>query len=117
MHKTIPGQRFKLSGVVKHGSIAIKKGTLENKFILTDFKHDIVVLYKGSLPPTFKEGNMMSVGGFLADENDPTLFVGTSVFANHDVSPDKWMGDSLVEKNTSLNMVEPTKDFEYVAMK
>ena len=49
-HSTLPGQRFKLSGVVKHGSIEMKKGTLENKFCLTDFKNDVIVVYKGSLP-------------------------------------------------------------------
>ena len=49
-HTTLPGQRFKVSGVVKHGSISMKKGTLENKFIISDFKHDLVVLYKGALP-------------------------------------------------------------------
>ena len=40
-------QRFKLSGIVKHGSIEMKKGTLENRFVLTDFKNDITILYKG----------------------------------------------------------------------
>ena len=58
MHATLPAQRFKMSGVVKHGSIEMKKGTLENKFTMTDFKNDISVLYKGSLPATFREGDM-----------------------------------------------------------
>lgn len=79
MHSTLPGQRFKLSGVIKHGSIEIKKGTLENKFIVTDFKNEIVVLFKGSLPSTFREGDMATMGGFLADHKNPTLFIGTSV--------------------------------------
>lgn len=73
------GQRFKLSGVVKHGSIEMKKGTLENKFTLTDFKNDVSVVYKGALPATFREGDMASVGGFLADHRNPTCFIGTSV--------------------------------------
>ena len=59
----------------------------------------------------------MSVGGFLADENDPTLFVGTSVQANHDVNQDKWMGENFTDRNVSINMVEPIKDMEYVNMK
>merc|ERR1740115_388936 len=63
LHSTMPGQRFKLSGVVKHGSIEMKKGTLENRFLLTDFKNDINVLYKGPLPATFREGDMAAVGG------------------------------------------------------
>jgi cytochrome c-type biogenesis protein CcmE len=78
-HSTLPGQRFKLSGVIKHGSIAVKKGTLENKFIMTDFKNDIIVLFKGSLPPTFREGDMASVGGFLVDHKNPTNFIATNV--------------------------------------
>ena len=40
-HQTLPQQRFRLSGVVKHGSIEMKKGTLENRFLITDFKNDI----------------------------------------------------------------------------
>ncbi len=78
-HATLPGQRFRISGVIKHGSIEMKKGTLENRFIITDFKNDISVVYKGVLPATFREGDMTSIGGFLADHKNPTLFVGTSV--------------------------------------
>ena len=57
-HATEQGQRFKLSGVIKNGSIAMKKGTLENKFLVTDFKNDIEVVFRGALPSTFKEGDM-----------------------------------------------------------
>ena len=74
-----------MSGVIKHGSIAVKKGTLDNKFIMTDFKNDIIVLFRGTLPPTFREGDMASVGGFLADPKNPTQFIATSVQANHEI--------------------------------
>ena len=57
----------------------MKKGTLENKFILTDFKNDLYVLYKGPLPATFREGDMATVGGFLADHKNPTCFIATNV--------------------------------------
>lgn len=76
----------------------MKKGTLENKFILTDFKNDISVLFKGPLPPTFREGDMATIGGFLADHKSPTCFIGTSVAANHDISPDRWIGQSNMDK-------------------
>ena len=79
MHSTMPGQRFKLSGVIKHGSIAVKKGTLDNKFIMTDFKNDIIIVFRGALPPTFREGDMAAVGGFLSDHKNPTKFIATSV--------------------------------------
>ena len=119
MHQTLPGQRFKLSGVVKQGTIKMKKGTLENKFIVTDFKSDIAVLYKGPLPPAFREGDMTTIGGFLADHKNPTTFIGTSVAANHEISPDRWVGDTSVDRAMSLNMVAPTdeEDFEYTEMK
>lgn len=116
-HATLPGQRFKIQGVVKHGSIAMKKGTLENKFCLTDFKNDVQVLYKGTLPATFREGDMASVGGFLADHKNPSLFVGTSVAANHDIAPDKWLGETNLDRAVSMNMIEPKVDFEFTKMK
>jgi cytochrome c-type biogenesis protein CcmE len=117
MHSTLPGQRFKLSGVVKTGSIEMKKGTLENKFIITDFKNDIAVLYKGSLPATFREGDMTSIGGFLADHKNPTCFIGTSVQANHDIAPDRWIGDTNVDRLISINMMETKEEFEYTPMR
>jgi cytochrome c-type biogenesis protein CcmE len=48
-------------------------------YIMTDFKNDIIVLFKGSLPPTFREGDMASVGGFLVDHKNPTNFIATNV--------------------------------------
>ena len=91
----------------------MKKGTLENKFILTDFKNDLAVLYKGPLPATFREGDMASVGGFLADHKSPTNFIATSVQANHEISPDKWLGETMVDRSISINMIETAEDFEY----
>ena len=75
MHSTLPGMRFKLSGVIKHRSIAVKKGTLENKFIMTDFKNDLTVLFKGPLPPSFREGDMASVGGSPKPQNPVSVAI------------------------------------------
>jgi len=105
-HTTIKGQRFKLSGVIKTGSIEMKKGTLENKFVLTDFKNDMTVYYKGALPLSFKEGDVSIVGGFLSDPKNPTSFVATSVTSNHEITPEKWIGESAVEKVRSINMIQ-----------
>ena len=94
----------------------MKKGTLENKFIVTDFKNDIQVVYKGALPATFREGDMAAIGGFLADPKNPSCFVGTSVSANHDIAPDRWLGETAADRALSMNMLTPTKDFEYTRM-
>ncbi len=59
---------------------------------------------------------MASVGGFLADHKAPTCFVGTDVMANHDISPDRWVGDSALDRKVSINMVESIEDFEYTKM-
>jgi cytochrome c-type biogenesis protein CcmE len=103
--------------VVKHGSIEMKKGTLENRFTLTDFKNDIQVLYKGPLPATFREGDMAGVGGFLACHKNPTCFIGTSVQANHEIAPDRWLGETNLDRAISMNMIETEEDFEYTKMK
>jgi cytochrome c-type biogenesis protein CcmE len=103
--------------VVKSGSIEIKKGTLESKFVVTDFKNELIVLYKGSLPPTFREGDMTSLGGFLADHKNPTCFIATSVQANHEITPDRWLGETVLDKAVSINMIETTEDIEYTKMK
>ena len=116
MHTTLPSQRFKLQGAIKNESISVKKGTLENKFIMTDFKNDITILFKGSLPQTFREGDMATIGGFLADPKNPTTFIATDVQANHDIAADEWIGDTNMDKLVSINMVEPTQDFEYTKM-
>ena len=116
MHTPKPGERYKLSGIIKAGSIEMKKGTLEKKFTVTDFKNDILVLYKGMLPQTFREGDMWYLGGFLADPEDPTVFICTSITANHAIAVDKYVGDAAVDRMTSINMIEPTVDFEYTKM-
>uniref|UniRef100_A0A7S3CSZ1 Cytochrome c maturation protein CcmE n=1 Tax=Strombidium rassoulzadegani TaxID=1082188 RepID=A0A7S3CSZ1_9SPIT len=116
LHSSLPGQRFKVQGVIKHDSIQMKKGTLENKFVMTDFKNDLQILFKGTFPQTFREGDMATVGGFLADPKNPTVLIATDVQANHDIEPDKWIGDTSFDKMVSINMVEPQTDFEYTKM-
>lgn len=84
---------------------------------MTDFKNEIIVLFKGALPPSFREGDMATLGGFLADHKNPTSFIATSVQANHEITPDKWLGETNLDKAVSLNMIETTEDFEYTKMK
>ena len=60
---------------------------------------------------------MASVGGFLADHKNPSLFIGTSVAANHDIAPDKWLGETNFDRAVSMNMIEPKVDFEFTKMK
>ena len=63
----------------------MKKGTLECGFYVTDFKHDLYVVYKGVLPQAFREGDMVSVSGFISDPNTPDTFVGTFIDSTHEI--------------------------------
>lgn len=60
---------------------------------------------------------MAAVGGFLADHKNPTCFIGTSVAANHEIAPDKWLGETNLDRAISMNLIMPTADFEYTKMK
>ena len=43
--------------------------------------------------------------------------MGTSVAANHEIAPDKWLGDTNMDRAVSMNMIETDEDFEYTRMK
>jgi cytochrome c-type biogenesis protein CcmE len=68
------GQRFRLGGMVTQGSVQRAPGSLEVRFVVTDFSHDVPVSYTGVLPDLFREGagvvahGRMHEGTFVADE-------------------------------------------------
>jgi cytochrome c-type biogenesis protein CcmE len=99
------GQRFRLGGMVEKGSIQRTAGTLEVKFIVTDFKERVPVSYSGVLPDLFKEdsgvvthGRLQPGGSFVADE----------VLAKHD---EKYMPP---EVKRSLKPGDSRADVGYV---
>ena len=75
------GQRFRLGGMVVKGSLERAAGTMDVKFRVTDYLHEVPVSYTGVLPDLFKEGTGMVADGQL----DPSgRFVATEVLAKHD---------------------------------
>jgi cytochrome c-type biogenesis protein CcmE len=69
------GQAFRLGGMVTQGSLARAPGSLEVRFVVTDFSHSVPVSYSGVLPDLFREGagvvahgHMDASGTFIADE-------------------------------------------------
>jgi len=68
------GERFRLGGMVVKGSVQRSPGSLEVRFVVTDFQHDVAVSYSRVLPDLFREGQgvvahgRMSNGTFVADE-------------------------------------------------
>ena len=71
--------KIRVGGMVKVDSIFI--GKKEIKFIITDFKNEINVIYSGVVPNLFTEGKGVVAEGYLKDKN---FFLATKILAKHD---------------------------------
>lgn len=76
-----PNQRFRLGGMVTKGSVRREPGSLEVRFVVTDFKHEVPVSYTGVLPDLFREGQGVIAHGHM---NTGGTFVADEVLAKHD---------------------------------
>ena len=65
--------------MVKSNSIFVDDN--EIKFIITDFKNEINVLYSGVIPNLFTEGKGVVAEGYLKDKE---YFLATKILAKHD---------------------------------
>ena len=65
--------------MVKIGSIIIE--AKEIKFIITDFKNEINVIYSGAIPNLFSEGKGVVAEGYLKDKS---FFSASKILAKHD---------------------------------
>jgi cytochrome c-type biogenesis protein CcmE len=74
------GERFRLGGMVEKGSVERTTGTLDVRFLVTDFKHTVRVKYSGILPDLFREGQGVVAHGRLQDGT----FVADEILAKHD---------------------------------
>jgi cytochrome c-type biogenesis protein CcmE len=74
------GERFRLGGMVTKGSVQRAPGSLEVRFVVTDFKHDVPVSYTGVLPDLFREGQGVVAHGKIVGRT----FVADEVLAKHD---------------------------------
>ena len=75
----IDKNKIRIGGMVKKDSITtISK---EVKFIVTDFKNEINVIYSGVIPNLFAEGKGVVAEGFLKDRS---VFLATKILAKHD---------------------------------
>ena len=72
-------KKIRIGGMVKKESIFINSNEL--KFIVTDFKNEIHVIYSGAVPNLFSEGKGVVAEGFLKDR---TLLIATKILAKHD---------------------------------
>ena len=79
--KVPAGERFRLGGMVTQGSLHRDPGSLEVRFMVTDFSHDVPVSYTGVLPDLFREGAGVVAHGRLSPDG---TFIADEVLAKHD---------------------------------
>lgn len=92
--KAQAGERFRLGGLVKEGSIT-REGEVIS-FVITDTEYDLPVSYEGILPDLFREGQGVIAEGRL---NGPDRFEADTVLAKHDENyMPKEVADTLKEK-------------------
>ena len=72
-------EKIRVGGMVKDNSISIDNEDI--KFIITDFKNEINVIYSGAVPNLFAEGKGVVAEGFLKDRN---FFSAIKILAKHD---------------------------------
>ena len=75
----LKGNKIRVGGMVKKDSISINAN--EVRFIITDFKNEINVIYTGAVPNLFDEEKGVVAEGFLKDRN---FFSATKILAKHD---------------------------------
>ena len=72
-------KKIRVGGMVKKESISIEEKKI--KFIITDFKNEINVIYSGVVPNLFTEGKGVVAEGYLKNRN---FFLATKILAKHD---------------------------------
>jgi len=79
--KPIIGQRLRIGGMVKVGSVIKNNENLHVSFVVFDNTHEVTVTYEGLLPDLFREGQGIVANGILAENN---VITATEVLAKHD---------------------------------
>tara|TARA_B100001057_G_scaffold17830_1_gene16485 strand:+ start:999 stop:1427 length:429 start_codon:yes stop_codon:yes gene_type:complete len=70
---------IRVGGMVKKDSI--RQNNKEIRFILTDYKKELIVVYSGAVPNLFSEGQGAVVEGIL---NDKRYLIADRILAKHD---------------------------------
>ena len=72
-------KKIRVGGMVKKDSIILNNEKI--KFIITDFKNEINVIFGGTVPNLFQEEKGVVAEGILQDNN---LFIADKILAKHD---------------------------------
>ena len=72
-------KKIRVGGMVKKNSIEIENKNL--KFVITDFKNEIIVTFSGAVPNLFEEGKGVVAEGYLEDRK---YLKAEKILAKHD---------------------------------
>ena len=75
----LDSKKIRVGGMVKKSSI--KTNDTEINFVITDFKNELLVSFKGSVPNLFEEGKGVVAEGFLKDRS---YLKAVKILAKHD---------------------------------
>lgn len=100
----VPGGRlFRIGGMVTKGSVERTPGSLEVRFVVTDFAHSVPVRYTGLLPDLFREGQGIIAHGRM----NGAEFIADEVLAKHD---EKYMPPEVAKSlKNNPPAVEPSR--------
>ena len=77
----LPGENFRIGGLVMEGSVSKAQNGLITNFEVTDLGESVTVKYKGILPDLFREGQGVVAEGVLQSDG---IFFAREVLAKHD---------------------------------
>ena len=98
-------KRFRLGGMVRPGTVDRQAGSLDMSFVVTDFKHDVRVVYTGVVPDLFRENQGVVAHGRLGSNG---VFVADEILAKHDenyMPPE--VAEAIKEKHGGVMPVNP----------
>ena len=87
-------QSMRLGGMVKKNSLTTNSN--EIKFIITDFKNEVIVSYSGTVPNLFSEEKGVIAEGKLKDKK---FFVVNRILAKHDENYMPPGMEKIIKKN------------------
>ena len=90
--KTTPDKAMRLGGMVVKGSLKRDPDGLTIRFIVSDTKATVPVVFRGITPDLFKEGNGVIAEGRLEPSG---LFVADNILAKHD---ERYMPPQMAEE-------------------
>lgn len=80
-HHKVKESFFRVGGLVKDGSVVSGSNSNSLEFIITDLESELLIVYHGSIPSLFKEGQGVVAYGKL---NHDGKFLAQEILAKHD---------------------------------